>query len=142
MSVHYIPITWNMTSQSPTVFTSWANGPDGYVMALMNQTTTEPLVKAAIPTISFGRPLTYELIKECFSIFFNARGVDPQKNHRFHVVVSDDKWAIGIALSYNKLISYQFENRAAAGLGFNLPKVYHAEKAQPIRSRYKRPWVI
>ena len=142
MSTHYVPITWNMTSQSPTLFTSWANGPEGYVLALMDKTTTERLTKAEIPIISFGRPLTYELIDECFSIFFNVRGVEPHKNHRFHVLVFDDKWGIGIALSYNKLISYQFENRAAAGLGFKLPKLYHAEKTQPILSRYNRQWVI
>ena len=131
-----------MTSRGSSVFTGWANGPDGYVIALVNQTTTERLTKSAIPTISFGRPLTYELIEECFSVFFNGRGVEPHKNHRFHVLFSDDKWGVGIALSYNTLITYQFENRAASGIGFNLPKVYHAEKAQPIRSRYERGWVI
>lgn len=151
MSTHYIPIRWTVKSiGTRAIYTGWSEGDGSYVLGLR---PGDPLTKRKciikyghpieIETIYFSEPFTYEHITDYFNEFFNVRGVKPLKQHCLHVVVHEEAWQVGIALSYRMILSNQFITEAIERFKrFPLPKVFQVSEAEPILSRYERPWVI
>lgn len=96
-----------------------------------------------IESIQFSAPFKYEQLTEYFKEFFSVRGVKPLKQHCLHVILHEEAWQVGIALSYRMLLSHQFIAEATERFKrFPLPKTFQVSESEPILSRYERPWVI